>query len=240
MSAVPTPSNNPTPATPSPLGVDPTPIAPVTPASPSSAGGNPPAAPATNQKTLSMEEFNSLQERAGRYDFIANDAELATKVVEHVKGKTGRIGTQPTNNQPVPQQSATQSVDPTVQQLLAENKQLAQRTARLEIENFKARHSDFDNVKDEMARVVNKYPGISIEDAYSLAKSAKPQSQQGSVRETPTTPTAETNRSVGNIAENNTLEEIERRINDRKSTPSFDQALDLAFAGAKLKAQQGE
>jgi len=232
-------NSTPTPAPAAPiLGVDP-PAAPVAPpAPPVVPSGNPPAAPQAQQKTLSMEEWNALQEKASRYDYIANDTELATKLVDHVKSKTGQISTRPTNNQPAQQQGATPSVDPTINQLREENRLLAQRQARTEIELFKAKHSDFDQVKDEMARVVNKYPGISIDDAYSLAKSAKQQSSPAPVRENPATPTTETNRSAGQIAGNQSLEDIKRRINDQKATPRFDDAIDLAFQAAKMTAEQ--
>lgn len=211
----------------SPLGVDP-------PAAKDPVVVPPPAPPANTPpatKQLSQAEYDALQAKANNYDIISGDPELAPKLVDHFRAKTGRLGTPVSAPKPVvnDQQSARDD-----ERFAA----MSKRQAQLEVELFKQKHPDMDDLKDDMAKLINRY-GMDLEDAYNFSKSAKAQNGQKSPVAPPAVPTSETNNPAGSFdSSNSDLGDVEKRINDPKATPHMDDAIALAFQAAKNRSGQ--
>jgi len=217
---------NPPPApVPSPLGVDPTPASPVVVPSPVS---TPPATPPS--KTLTQAEYDALQQRASNYDLIAADPELAPKVVDHFRARTGRLG--------APVQTPAATPNPATQETNSHIQELVKRQAQLEVQLFKQMHPDMEEVGDDMSKLIHRY-GMSLDDAYRFSKAAKAPASQKPAQTPPVAPTAETNHSAGSLDTSAiSLADAEKRINDPKATPHMDDALALAWQTAKQQAGQ--
>lgn len=183
------------------------------------------AAPAaTVPSGLSQAEIDSLRERAANFDTIVADPEISVKVLDHFKAKTGRVSKPVTTETKAPE---TKPADD------AAYKQLLNRQATLEIDLFKMRHPDMDDVKDNMAKLMTKY-GMDLEDAYNFSKSAQAQNSQKSATGGTATPTAETNKTAGIVSSGDTnFNEVEKQISDPKATPHLDDAIELAWKTAK-------
>lgn len=209
---------------PSVLGVDPQATVPV--AKP--AETTPPLAEKPTTKQLSQKEFDELQQKASNYDLIATDPELAPKVVDHFRAKTGRVG-KPMTPAPTEEKPAPSVRDDEAFQ------SLARRQAQLEVTLFKKDHPDMDEYKDDMARLMQRH-NMDLDDAYRFSKAAKSQALQKPVTAKPATPTAETNGNAGDLENSDTdLGNVEKRINDPKATPHMDDVYALAFQAAKRK-----
>lgn len=185
-------------------------------------------------KTLTQAEYDQLMEKASRYDLMANDAELAPKIVDHYRAKTGRIGTPPArkadDDPPIVPNNRNSDVD----------KEMIRRQAELEIKVFKMENPDMAQYKDDMARLMQRY-NMPIEEAYRLSKAAKTQAAQKPVEKpnTPAVPTTETNVNAGDDSVDD-LSEVEKRINDPKATPRLDDAMELAWKAAqKQHSEEG-
>ena len=191
----------------------------------------------TTGRQISQEEYDQLQEIAGRYSLIANDPQLSAVVLDHFRAKSGRLS-----------QSAEPKIDnsKTMQNQQQEeamaampNQELLRRQAQLEIELFRLRNPDMDSYKTEMASLVSKYPTMSLDDPYKFTQLAKPQAETKAVKENTAAPTTETNNGAGNFDKpSNSLEATMQKIADRKATPRIEDAIEVAWNAAKL--QQGE
>lgn len=210
-----------------PLGQDPAVEAAPVAATPTPAATPPAAAP--SDKTLSQAEYDILAQKATAYDTIANDAILAPKVVDHFRAK-GRVQ-QPAEPAAAPVAPPAQPEQPSQQAIEA----MTRRMAQLELDLFRTKHPDLDEVKDDMVRLLQR--GLSLEDSYRYSKAAKAQTVQSpAAKQTPAMPTAETNNDAGSSDDpDDNFSAIERKINDPKATPRLDDAISLAWKAAKQK-----
>lgn len=219
-----------TPRTETPLGVDPvTPPVATTPVVTEPKAVEPPAS-VPRGKTLTQEEYDALQLKARNYELIEADPELAPKILDHFRAKTGRIGQKPEQtNTPVVNNKMTSEVE---EQLT----NMAKRQAQLEIQLFQQKHPDMEQYRQDMARLINKYPGMDLEDAYRFSKGAQSQPEQKPVQAKPASPTTETNQTSGETETDSIdVSEYEKRINDPKATPHMDDVIAAAWAAAKQK-----
>lgn len=211
----------------SPLGQDPAVNTPPANTPPPAAATPPPATP--SGKILSQTEYDVLAQKATAYDTIANDAILAPKVVDHFRAK-GRVQQPPAEPAAPPAQPA-QPEQPSQQAIEA----MTRRMAQLELDLFRTKHPDLDEVKDDMVRLLQR--GLSLEDSYRYSKAAKAQAVQSpAAKQTPAMPTAETNSDAGSSDDpDDNFSAIERKINDPKATPRLDDAISMAWKAAKQK-----
>lgn len=216
-----------------PLGVDPVATPAVTaPVAKEPTATEPPAS-VPRGKQLTQEEYDALQLKARNYELIEADPELAPKILDHFRAKTGRIGQRTTENtNPAVNNQMSNEVE---ERMVA----MAKRQAQLEIDLFKQRNPDMDNYRQDMVRLINKYPGMELEDAYRFSKGAQSQPEQKPVQAKPVTPTTETNQSSGETETDSIdVSEYEKRINDPKATPHMDDVIAAAWAAAKQKVGQ--
>jgi len=233
------------------LGVDPTPVsADVQPS-------NPPAAPATTQQpaptnsiNLTPEQHQELLTAAQNYQTIVNDPTAHQLVYDHFNGETQ----EQTSAEPVVSPDGTVS-NPEVTQLSQELAQLKQQyqqglqsiTAQqkelglMRVHQFAQQNPDFEQHRTAIGNILQQAPQLGLEQALTLARAqantAAPTSP--AVDTSPSISTTETSTmgilpSGGN---DTVMEEALRAINDRKATPSIDQAMDIAFRAARSKQE---
>lgn len=87
---------------------------------------------------------------------------------------------------------------------------LIQKEVSSDIENVRNQNPDFDNYRQDMAKIFEKYPGISAREAYILAKGSK-------VGNTPPQKETETEKPVSLSTR---AERAEKRFNEKKSKNS--------------------
>lgn len=223
------------PVVPSPLGVDPTPTPPATPVVPAPVA---PAAPAPTQVTIPQDQYQALLDRNSMLSLIEKDPQLSANVRDHFKARTADTGE--------PSLEANGDIGKQLADLRAENKELKDTlttaVANIQVDNFKRTHDDFDNYRQEMATLNQKYPGMELEDLYQTAKARvqaeKAQAPQPTPQPTPTVATSETD-GVGELpgADPGSKEDILARaaavINDPKATRSIEEAFDIAAKAAQ-------
>jgi hypothetical protein len=185
-------------------------------------------------KQMTQAEYDAVMQKVANYDLIANDPELAPKIMDHYRAKTGKA-----RETPKPKDTEENvKPQPTVE-IDDRFKAMARRQAELELKLFKKEHPDFDTHKDTMAKLLQRHPTMELEEAYSLSKgsSSKPEQRPEKPK---AEATAETNQTAAETESSNELEDVEKRINDPKATPHMDDAIALAYAAAKNKSGQEE
>lgn len=191
-----------------------------------------PAAESKPMKQLSQAEYDAMMQKVANYDLIANDPELAPKIMDHYRGKTGK-----TRETPKPK-NQEENEKPQVNTELDERvKAMSRRQAELEIKLFRKEHPDFDTHKEGMAKLLQRHPTMDLEEAYNLSKGSSSKPEQRS-EERKAVATTETNQTAATEESSDSFEDVEKRINDPKATPHLDDAITLAFQAAKMKAGQ--
>jgi hypothetical protein len=197
---------------------------------PSSANSQQNAGNQPKTRTLTQEEYDALQENAGRFLMIANDPQLSQTVLDHFRAKSATVSRgspKQVNSQQTQQREDTQ-VNPDT----AAMQEMYRKQALLEVELFRMRNPDLDNYKTEMGALLSKYPNMSLEEAYKYSKQAKPPQAELKPKENTATPTTETNNSAG-VQDSSDIETVTKKIEDRKATPRIDDAIDMAWEAAK-------
>lgn len=192
----------------------------------------PPAGESKPMKQLTQAEYDAMAQKVANYDLIANDPELAPKIMDHYRAKTGKPRTTPKPN------DQEESVKPQLRDDTDERfRAMSRRQAELELKLFRKEHPDFDQHKESMAKMLQRHPTMDLEEAYNLSKgsSSKPEQRSEQPKATATT---ETNQTAANDDSSDDFDEIEKRINDPKATPHLDDAISLAWKASKLKAGQ--
>lgn len=192
-----------------------------------------------NTLTITQEEYDKLQEAAGRYAMIAKDPQISQQVLDHFKARSGTIsrGSPRQTNMPQSQENNTTQNNPQTEEM----RQMYARQAQLEVELFQMRNPDMKDYQQNMAELIRKYPDMTLQDAYTFSKNAKPQPTEQQKKETTATPTTETNNAAG-IEETSEVskQQIQQKIEDRKATPRIEDAIDLAWQAAKEQHEEAE
>ena len=190
-----------------------------------------PAAESKNVKQISQAEYDSLMQKVANYDLIANDPDLAPKIVDHYRAKAGQA-------RETPKPKSKEEVNkPDVNMEYEDRfKAMSRRQAELEIRLFKKDHPDFDSHKDTMAKLLQRHPTMDLEEAYNLSKGSSSKPEQRSEKPKAEA-TAETNQTAAEESSDD-FSDAEKRINDPKATPHMDDVIDLAWKAAKSKAGQ--
>ena len=184
----------------------------------------------TSQKTLSQQEYDDLLTKARNYELIEADQELAPKILDHFRAKTGRVRQEQQSNNNQNNNSDNQAMDPRIAKTL---EQQQHELARVQIALFEQKNPDMKDYRDDMAKLVNRFPNMSLEEAYSFSKAAKSQAAQKPAPSKPASATAETNDTAGNSDTDTDIDAYIKQINDPKATPRMDDVIELAWKAAK-------
>lgn len=185
---------------------------------------------------LSQEEFNSLTGHAANYQTLLKDPQLVGIINDYFKGKMNPPNKEEPKNtikdQIPPDQTALGLAD-----LKKQLQAMQQERANQAVELFRIKNPDMDTYKDGMAKVLTKYPNMSLDDAYAFVKgqAAKPQQQPNTNTSKSTTETGSHDDDNSDVTEEQQLQD---KLMDRKSVPTFDAALKLAMAAAAAKARE--
>lgn len=204
------------------------------PAQPAPATPNTPAPQVTTpQDGVSREEFEELQgqlmayqEKAVQLDTILSDSQAKAWLTEHFTGQRGSSGLPPSTGDDVDQ------ADPVQREILRRLDAMEQRdnqkSALETVREFAAKHPDVQDprlgaaIKAVLARPG--YEAISLEDAYSLAKSKLGLSNSGTGGKTPVLQPTES--GGGKQKQTTTADDIQRKVDEQDS---FDDALRVAL-----------
>lgn len=122
-------------------------------------------------KQLSEEEYAELNRRAANYDKVVNEPELASKIMDHFKAKLGKVGKKEESKEEAPEETKNNDSDERF-------KALAKRQAAIEVRLFMKENPDAEKYKGEMAQLLNRYSGMSLDEAYRFSKTPKSESDQ--------------------------------------------------------------
>lgn len=179
-------------------------------------------------KQISQAEYDTLMQKVANYDLIATDPELATKVMDHFRAKTGKVAETP---KPQPKNIVKES-NPEIEDRFMS---MSRRQAELEIKLFQKDHPDFEQHKDAMAKLLQRHPTMDLEEAYNFSKGSSSKPEQKSSQQTAVA-TTETNKTAAIPESSNAFSDVEKRINDPKATPHLDDAIAAAWEFAKNSA----
>ena len=185
--------------------------------------------PEQEDKGLSQEELTTLQEKGRIFDMIDSNPELSGMIIDYMKAKQNPTpASEPASAaEPSNDQSEVAKLQKQVNDLQQFNSQLA---ARMEIQQFSASHPDFDSVKADVGKLLQKHPTYTLEEAYDLVKRTSGSQPPAAV---PPSQPAEGRASREISVSNNrdTLREI------KNPKVSFDKAFDLALEEAMRRQE---
>lgn len=187
--------------------------------------------PEVKSPSFKPEEIAAMQEDASLYRTIKADPKLSTMVLDYLKQQ----GVAP-DGTPAKQQS-----EDDVRKELAQLKEtMRDYITQQQIKEFRSSVPDFDQVRGDMAKVLQAHPTLDLQTAYRLVKA-------GSAASTPPAPAKSSKLEVpeGKATgradnENDELKRIQEKIMDSKATPRTSDYLDLAMKYAYSKAQESE
>lgn len=183
------------------------------------------------KKELDEKDYLLLRQKADLFGIIENDPNLHALVLDYVQKAQQ---TSPTAKAP------TTPLPPEFDSLRKENEQMKemmkQIVAKEQIRDFASTHPDFTQYKDSMAKLLDKHATMTLEEAYTFAKSSsKPAQRTGTATAGTKLATPEGKNTGGSVTDSTDLDEMIKKINNPKATPRVDDYLDLAFKAAQRK-----
>lgn len=192
-----------------------------------------------NEKRLTLEQFNALQQKARNYETIVADPNANRFLTEYFSdlstGSTNDIPAQSSNKQADTKASPELSK---LQEVISEQnnaiKYMHRELGKLSLEVFKTKNTDFDQHIDTVREILREAPNMPTHLALELARSRKAASASTNSQSKGKSATPQTEiTSAGNVSEPDYLKEAKRRILDRKATPGNDSWIDEAIAAAR-------
>lgn len=167
-----------------------------------------------------LADLDQMRQKAAHFDRMDNDPGLAEVVNSYYNGPKPQETQEPESTMTNPDFAKLEA------RLTQFENVMRQQVARQQVADFKATHPDFDQYKEPLKNLLQKYPDMTLDDAYEFV-STKNQRAQAS----PTTPVSrptggvEMQESAANPRASS-RDELEARINDPKL--SFEEAIQLA------------
>lgn len=182
--------------------------------------------------SVSEDELLKLREDAELYRAIKADPELSGKVLELIHNKTRQIPAKPQGDEPA-----------YVRELRDQNakSQQAMREliAYMQVKEFFTENPDAKAHKQEIGRLMDKYSGMTLNEAFDIAKRAKASQGQQAAPSAPKVKQAE-GRNNGGVSPKTGSEKALARINDPKALPRTDDYIAEAFKEAvRLQNDEG-
>jgi hypothetical protein len=161
-----------------------------------------------------------IKQKAALFDMIDQDPELSQLVLAKLKGE---------KSAPKPKENANSDLDVIREDLKRQREEVARFKAQLEIERFATQHSDFEQHKTDIGKLILKHPSLSLEEAYQFVTRSRASGNSGNKGQLPEgKPVAKTTPRV------NSLREAHQRLYGNDAKPeSFDATFQKAFDLAK-------
>lgn len=191
----------------------------------------PAPSPEVQVPSFKPEEIAALQEDASLYRTIKADPKLGSMVLDYLKQQ----GVSP-DGTPAPKQSE----DDLRKELAQLKETMRDYISQQQIKEFRTTVPDFDQVRGEMAKVLQAHPTLDLQTAYRLVKAGSTASPSPAPAKSSKLEVPEGKATGRADSEEDELKRIQEKIMDTKATPRTSDYLDLAMKYALNKAQVSE
>lgn len=185
---------------------------------------------------LTPEQLQELQEKSRVYDIIDNDPRLSQMVMDYVRNKNGVAPEDPIESANVPDSPDFKALKKELELMKQGQRQLL---AMLSIRDFEAANPDFKEIKQDVGQLLKRHPSFTLQEAYDHVKATR----AGRNTPAPAAPTAAAE-GPSRVRPSRGLEDlatIQKKVANRKSVESFDDAFRMAWEYAQRQsADRGE